>query len=353
MPELSPTEAAGDGEPVLLVDAINRALADVMEADERVRVFGEDVADAPPELLADVEGKGGVFGLTKGLQRRFGSDRCFNTPLAEASIVGRGVGQAIRGLRPCAEIQFFDYIWPAMTQIRSEAATTRWRSAGAFHVPLVIRVPIGGYLAGGAIWHSQCGESIFAHIPGLLVAFPSRAADAAGLLHAAFRYDDPVLLLEHKHLLRQPYAADPYPGPDHVVPFGRGAVRRSGTDLTIVTWGATVERSLQAAAQLDEAGASLEVLDLRTIVPYDRELIAESVARTGRLLVVHEDTLTAGFGAEIAAWAAEELFELLVAPIRRVAALDTPVPYEPTLEAVVLPQTADIVAAAADLLRWR
>ena len=353
IPELSPTEAAGDGKPVLLVDAINRALADVMEADERVRVFGEDVADAPPELLADVEGKGGVFGLTKGLQRRFGSDRCFNTPLAEASIVGRGVGQAIRGLRPCAEIQFFDYIWPAMTQIRSEAATTRWRSAGAFHVPLVIRVPIGGYLAGGAIWHSQCGESIFAHIPGLLVAFPSRAADAAGLLHAAFRYEDPVLLLEHKHLLRQPYAADPYPGPDHVVPFGRGAVRRSGTDLTIVTWGATVERSLQAAAQLDDAGASLEVLDLRTIVPYDRELIAESVARTGRLLVVHEDTLTAGFGAEIAAWAAEELFELLVAPIRRVAALDTPVPYEPTLEAVVLPQTADIVAAAADLLRWR
>jgi 2-oxoisovalerate dehydrogenase E1 component len=351
MPDLKPTEPATDGPPVMLVDAINRALTDVMQADERVRVFGEDVADALPELLAEVEGKGGVFGLTKGLQRRFGSDRCFNTPLAEATIVGRGIGQALRGLRPCAEIQFFDYIWPAMTQIRSEAATTRWRSAGAFRVPLVIRVPIGGYLAGGAIWHSQCGESIFAHIPGLLVTFPSRAADAAGLLHAAFRHEDPVLFLEHKHLLRQPYAADPYPGPDHVVPFGRGVVRRAGTDVTVVTWGATVERSLRAAAELAEAGASLEVIDLRTIVPYDRELIAESVTKTGRLLVVHEDTLTAGFGAEIAAWAADELFDTLRAPIRRVAALDTWVPYEPTLEHVVLPQPADIVAAAADLVQ--
>jgi 2-oxoisovalerate dehydrogenase E1 component len=352
--ELTATEpdATSTGKPVVLVEAINRALADVMEADERVRVFGQDVADAPPELLAEVEGKGGVFGLTKGLQRRFGSDRCFNTPLAEASIVGRGVGQALRGLRPCAEIQFLDYIWPAMTQIRSEAATTRWRSAGAFHVPLVIRVPVGGYLAGGAIWHSQCAESIFAHIPGLLIAFPSRAADAAGLLHAAFQYEDPVLFCEHKHLLRQPYAADPYPGPDHIVPFGRGAVRRAGTDVSIVTWGATVERSLQAAAELDAAGASVEVIDLRTIVPYDRELIAESVGRTGRLLVVHEDTLTGGFGAEIAAWAADELFDSLLAPIRRVAALDTPVPYEPTLEAVVLPQKTDIAAAAAGLLSW-
>jgi 2-oxoisovalerate dehydrogenase E1 component len=292
-----------------------------------------------------------VFGITRGLQRRFGNDRCTNAPIAEATIVGRAIGQAVRGLRPCPEIQFFDYIWPAMQQIRSEAATIRWRSNGRFTVPMVLRVPIGGYVAGGSIWHSQCGESIFAHVPGLLIAFPSRAADAAGLLRAAFRYEDPVLFLEHKHLFRQPYARDPDPGPGHIVPFGRGVVRRSGTDVTIVTWGATVEKSLQAAARLDEAGVSTEVLDLRTIVPWDQDLIAESVARTHRLLVVHEDTLTCGFGAEIAAWAADELFDLLDAPIRRVAALDTPVPYEPSLQQVVLPQVEDIAGAAARLVR--
>jgi 2-oxoisovalerate dehydrogenase E1 component len=344
-----PAEYEG-GEPVAMGEAIKRTLHELMAVDERIRVFGEDVADAREAVLASVEGKGGVFGTTHGLQRAFGQARCYNTPLAEANIVGRGVGQALRGLKPAPEIQFFDYIWPAMTQIRSEAATTRWRSNGSFSVPMVIRVPIGGYLTGGAIWHSQCGESIFAHVPGILIAFPSRARDAAGLLRAAFAGDDPVLFCEHKHLLRQPYTVDPMPPPGYVLPFGRGALRRPGDDLTIVSWGATVEKSLQAAARAAEHdGLEAEVIDLRTISPWDHDLVAASVARTHRLLVVHEDTLTAGFGAEVAAWAGEHCFTELDAPVRRLAALDTPVAYEPTLEDAVLPQVDDIHAALVSL----
>jgi 2-oxoisovalerate dehydrogenase E1 component len=336
-------------ERVLLADAIGRTLHQLLEDDERIRVFGEDVADADDDVLDDVEGKGGVFGVTRGLQRDFGSARCYNTPLAESNIVGRGVGQALRGLRPCAEIQFFDYIWPAMQQLRSEAATIRWRSNGAFTCPLVVRVAIGGYLTGGGIWHSQSGESIFAHIPGLLVAFPSRTRDAVGLLRRAFAAEDPVLFLEHKHLYRQRYAADPFPDDGWMLPFGRGTVARPGRDLTIVTWGATVQKSLVAATELAGEGCSAEVIDLRTISPWDTELVSESVERTGRLLVVHEDTLTAGFGAEVAAWAAEHCFWALDAPVTRLAALDTFVAYEPSLEEAILPQVSDITAAARRL----
>ena len=345
-----PPAPPADAEPVVMAEAIRLTLHELMEGDERIRVFGEDVADADEEVLDHVEGKGGVFGVTRGLQRRFGAARCFNTPLAESNIVGRGVGQALRGLRPCAEIQFFDYIWPAMQQLRSEAATIRWRSSGAFSCPLVVRVAIGGYLTGGAIWHSQSGESIFAHIPGLLVAFPSRAADAVGLLRSALTAEDPVLFLEHKHLYRQRYAADPVPPAGWSLPFGRGDVVRSGDDLTIVTWGATVQKSLVAAEQLAAERCSVEVVDLRTISPWDRDLVCESVERTGRLLVVHEDTLTAGFGAEVAAWVGEHCFWSLDAPVGRVAATDTFVAYEPSLEQAILPQVDDITEAARALV---
>ena len=331
-------EPSHTGKKIVIVDAVNHALHEEMARNEKILIYGEDVAD----------GKGGVFTATKGLSTAFGNKRVFNSPLAEASIVGTAIGLSIYGYKPVVEIQFGDYIWPAVMQIRDELTMLRYRTDGDFSCPVVIRVAVGGYIRGG-LYHSQSIEGFFAHMPGIWIAFPSNAADAKGLLKTAIREDNPILFCEHKGLYRQQFAASHEPDENYLIPFGLASIKKIGTDVTIVTWGFLVQRSLEAAKKLEADGVSVEVIDLRTIIPWDKETVFNSVKKTGKVLIAHEDNITGGFGAEISASIMENCFQYLDAPVVRVAAKDSPVPFAPVLENLVLPQESDITSALKKL----